>query len=527
MPYNGQAYRIPCQTGGWNYNPNTDLIPPESMVDCLNINLDKGGRTTRGGITEVNETPITDAPQIMGVFQFKKINGNTFIITTTADGKIQKDYATELKTGLGSDKYSSFLSYKDNLYICNGYDVPQIWDGAAGTTSNMTLIPTDWTGHNFPKGMIKHGKGASEKIWAWGFSSEPGAIYASETGSADFTDAKVTKFVIDTGDGNGIVGMCEYGDRLIALGKIRPYLIDDIEIDVANWGYDNAQWKAGTSHQRVVVETPNDIYAMSDEGEIYSIITAQTYGDYTQFSITRPAFIDNWIRENVDLSKIDQFHGVYDSVLRALKFFVIRKTQTKIDTVLVFFIDRQADAGWTKHQFSDVDFASCSSEIIVSAGIKKIYTGGHNGHVYCLEASTLSDNGLFYYSGFTLPELTFDNPRQAKRYDKGWMIIKPRGTETIKINLSVDGEYIVGGAILIDENGNEIGDENGDIFGGGSLLQWTITSTGKSDFLKMLGYSLGIVGNRIQAEIFNNSINEEFFISQIIFDFIPLELIVG
>ena len=524
MGYAGQTYRVPCDVGGWNFNPNTDLIKPESMVDCININLHRGGRETRGGILEVNSTPITNSVQIMGLFQFKKQSGSSYIVTGTTDGKIQKDYATVLKsTGLTAGKYFNFAAFKDNLYICNGYNVPQIWNGAAATTSDMTLIPADWTSNNFPKAMLKHGRGASERLWAYGCPSNPKTIYVSENGSADFTDAKVIKINIETGDGAGVVGMVEYGDRAIALGKTKPYLINDTELDTANWGYDDGQWEGGVAHERLIVKTPNDVMAMSEDGEIYSIITTQTYGDYVANSITRPNYIDRWIRDNIDLSKIAQFHGVYDPTLRAVKYFMVRKGQTQIDTVLVYFIDKGPEAGWVKHQYADTYFASCSAGVTVSTGIEKVYAGGYVGHVYQLDYSTATDDGLYFYSSFMIPELNFDNPRTQKRYDKGWMVIKPQGTETIRANLIVDGVYISGGALLIDENGNSIGDESGNVLTGGSVLEWSVTATEASDKLSNLGFNIGIIGKRIQAEFFNNTIGQKFFVSQILFDFVPLQ----
>src|SRR3990167_2981141 len=125
MPYRGETYRIPYLKGGWNTNLNTDLLPPETMIEAININLHRGGRETRGGVVKVNGTPITGAPQIMGMYQFRKKNGNTFIITCTSTGKIIKDYTTELKTGLTASMYPSFEVFDDKLYIFNGADRPQ------------------------------------------------------------------------------------------------------------------------------------------------------------------------------------------------------------------------------------------------------------------------------------------------------------------------------------------------------------------------------------------------------------------
>ena len=409
----------------------------------------------------MNGTVISGAPRIMGVFQFRKKNGNTFIVTGTADGKIQKDYSTVLKTGLTINKFYSFVVFEDNLYITNGADVPQVWDGVAGSTSDLALIPADWTGTNFPKRIVKHGRGVSERLWAFGCPNNLERIYASDTGAADFSDAKVVTIDIETGDGFGIVGMEEFGDRLIPIGKVRPYLIDDLDAAVANWGYDAAQWEGGVANERLLIKTPNDLIAMSEDGEIYSVITTQTTGDYRAISLTRPAFIHAWIKDNVDLSKIDDFHMIYDPVLRAIKVFVIRNGFTKVDTALVFFIDRPPEEAWVRHRLFSADFASASTVVRVSAGNWKAYVGGHTGFVYELESATATDDGSHYYSGFTTVDNPFDNPRVKKRYDNAWLVIRALGTEQIKTNIFVDGEAIVGGFLLVDENGNEIVDELG------------------------------------------------------------------
>ena len=335
--YRGETYRIPAIRGGWNANLNPDLIPAESMTEAVNINLHNGGRETRGGVTKVNAGAIAGTPRIMGVFQFRKKDGTTAIVTATADGKIQKDYSTVLKTGLTINKFSTFEVLNDTLYICNGANVPQTWDGVAASTSDLAAakVPSDWTGANHPIRFKKHGRGASERLWAYGVASQLQRTYASLTGTDDFKDATVVTIDIETGDGFGIVAMEEYGDRLIAIGKQRPYLIDDIDADSTKWGYDPAQWEGGVGNDRLLIKTPNDLIAMSEDGEIYSVITTQTTGDYRAVSLTRPAHIHTWIADNVDLTKIDDFHMVFDPVLRTIKVFVIRTGFSNVETVLV------------------------------------------------------------------------------------------------------------------------------------------------------------------------------------------------
>jgi hypothetical protein len=491
------------------------------MTDVENINLHRGGRETRGGVAKVNATAISGSPRIMGLFQFRKKNGNTFIVTGTADGKIQQNYA-ELKTGLATNAVFTFEVFNDTLYICNGVDRPQTWDGVAASTSNLTNIPTDWSGTNFPKRIVKHGRGAAEALWAFGVASQLGAVYASGTDTDNFSDAQVTKINIETGDGFGIVGMEEFGDRLIAMGKQRPYLIDDLDASRANWGYDAAQWEGGVGNDRLLVKTPNDLIAMSEDGEIYSVITTQTVGDYRAASIVRPAHIHTWIKDNVDLSRIDDFHMIYDSVLRAIKVFVVRNGQTKVDTVLVFFIDRPPEEAWSKHRFSSVDFASASTLARVSAGNWKVYVGGHVGHVYELESTVATDDGLYYYSGFTTIANTFDNPRIRKQYDTAWLVLKPQGNEEIKSNITVDCQAITSEFFLVDELGNFVVDELGNFVVGVEQAPFTILLTGASSCLVNKNHSIGLLGTRIKQEVFNNATGERMFVAQIMYDHIPL-----
>lgn len=519
--YIGETIAVPS-IDGWNANLNIDLIPPSNVTDIINMNLHKGGRNTRGGVSKVNSTAITNTVQLMGGYQFRLKNKNEFILTATADGKIQKDYVTELKTSLTLDVYSMFETFEDKAYICNGADRPQTWDGTATGTTQISGIPSDWTGTNWPKHIIKHGKGISESLWAYGCSLNPESIYVSQNGTDNFADGQVQKIPIDTKDGFGIVAGMEFGDKFFAFGKRKTYVIDDSSTTRSNWGYNDVQWEGGAAHERAVCKTPNDLIIFDENLELYSITTTQAYGDYKAASLTRPAFINVWIANNVDKSQINKFHIVYDDDIRAIKWFVVRNGQTRADTALVFFIDKGVANGWTRHLYASVNFASCSFPVRVSAANWKIYTGGHNGNVFQLETTTFNDDGVKYYNGYTTPYLGFENARISKNYFNGWLVLVPQGTETVKGKVSVDGNSILGGYPLVDENGVNITDENGNEIFGNSEETFTVIASASST-LQNLVYPIRKNGNRIRTEVYNETINESFFISQQLFDFEYLE----
>ena len=521
--YRGDTYRIPGLRGGWNANPNIDLIPPEAMVEALNINLHRGGRETRGGATKVHATAITTAPRTMGLVQFRKKNGTTSIVTAMADGTIWANYTTLLKSGLTANKVTHFTVFEDTLYICNGADRPQTWDGTAAATSDLTNIPTDWTGTNFPKQMIVHGRGVSRRLWAYGCPTDPEKIYASATGGDDFSDANVTTLVIETGDGYGVVALVEFGNRLIPIGRTRAYLVDDSDPSSANWGYEAAQWDGGVASERLVVRTPNDVVVMGQDGDIYSIIATQATGDYAAVSLARPAHIHVWIEDNVDREVLPtDGHAVYDPELRACKFFVVRRGETQADTALVFFIDRPAEEAWTRHLYASADLASASTVVRQETGAPHVYVGGHDGFVRRLEdPDSVLDDGAAYRNGFTIPELRFDDPRGLKRYDRGWLVMQRQGAESVDVNLYVDGVAVADSYAVVDESDNAVVDEDDNAISGVVLRDFTVTPSG-SGRLTNESYAIGIVGTRLQADIYGRVDGERFFISQLMFDHMPL-----
>lgn len=631
MPYLGLTYKVPL-IGGWNNNPNLDLIPPSDFVDISNVNLHNGGVEPRGGCEKVIETPITDAPQVMGIYQFTKENGNSFIMTGTADGKIQKDYTTELKTGLTNDLDIFFETFFDKLYISNGTDISQEWDGvksytndigtptactaalagagagnvengthsykitfvtasgessggvksnvitvvdkasdgqvsltgiptgpssvtsrkiyrtAAGDTgnhklvaeitdnttttytdntadgslgadspsANLALVPSDWAGA-YPKHFIIHGRGSSQRLWAYGCSAYPNKVYVGASGEFDFSDANVITIEILTGHGDGIVGAVEFGERLFVCSKKKTYIIEDTALTTADWGYTAAQWEGGAYSQKLIIKTPTDIIFITEDLEVVSVKAVMQYGDYIASSISRPAFIHTWIADNVDAADIDKFHAIYDPELRAVKIFVMHTAlKTQLDTALMFYIDT---ARWTKHLYSVGQ--SCSALVNVSTAVWKVYTGGYAGYIYSLESAVLRDAGAIYESSFKTPAYAFDNPRTHKRFDKIWLVLKPIAFETIKAIISIDGRNMSGGFYVVDENGNYLGDENGNYIVSEPTDPWSITVEGAEDVLENYDYFLGSTGIRIQV-IFYNEDGYKYFLSQILFDFTDL-----
>lgn len=506
MGYRGKTYQIPCDRGGLNYNQNTDKIPPESVVSpSRNINYHEGGKRKRGGTAKVNGTAISGAPRLMGGFDFQ-LSASSFQVVLGNDGGLYKNSTTTIKTGMSTTNKPSFEVFGSELYVCDGDTTPQTWDGSAAGTSNLTDPNADWTGSNQPFQVIAHGKGASRRLWMLYGSA---VYYSVLADGKDFNGGTSGKITIDTGDAIGLVGGIEFQDRLIVFSRTKAFIIDDTDASTSNWGYEQAAWSGGVAHWRLIVKTPNDLVLMAEDGEIYSIAAAQDYGDYKRASLARPAFIDNYIRENVKLSSIDDFHAVYDPGLRAILFSVIRSGQTQVDTALVYFIDRPPEEAWAIHDNQNTASgykASCSFLVRASAGSYLIYTGDYSGFIWKLNQATRSDDGNAYYGGLKTPNLAFDNPRLRKHYRRAYIIAKTQGSYNLQVNVWVDGVVQTATTVSLSGTGGVLDTDLLDSF-----------VLGGTEFLDR-AFDLGYYGRRIQLELYNSGAGQDFFISQILID---------
>lgn len=458
MSYTGETLTISCNEGGLTGNRNTSLVDPHDMVNgTMNINIHEGVRTKRGGTSRIT-AEIESGAQIWGLFDYLKPAGTQYIVFATS-GKIYKNATTTIKTGWTASQRVWFNQFDGELYAFNGSDDPGKWDGTTWTDLD-TDIPTDW-GTSKPKYAITHGRGNSLRQWAFGCGSTPYTIYVSPSGDGDdFSDANVTTLKVDTEDGYGIVGGVTYIDQLIVFGRKRSYVIDDSDTNTSNWGYVESPWKGGAAHQRLIIPTPNDIVVVDENLEIYSFTAAQEYGDYKVASISRPAFMHNWIRDNVREAYIAHFHGIYDPVLRAVKIFVVRNGETTIDTALVYFLDRGPKAGWMIHNntnYASGYNASCSALIYVGAGDYQIYTGDYSGYIWGLENSTKSDNSNDFISKYLTGNLDLGNPRIKKHFRRGKLIVDPQGTETISVRVWIDDTEIDTATVWAKETSITVG----------------------------------------------------------------------
>lgn len=439
---------IPLEQSGFTHNPNTDLVPGYMFVEpTRNVETYNGFVEPRRGSAKVNTVAITAAPKGMGGFDFRTNAGTQYIVTAWKSGKVYKDSTNTIIAGMSTSNYFSFetfdVSGTNKLFIADGAVKPQVWDGSSPTTADITSVASDWTGSNFPQQLVRRQQGFSSTMIAIGFSTTKKNFWVSKADDAnDFSDANSTKMKCDTGDGYGPVSGMEVGDRFFIAGKSRMFYLDDSSATRTDWQLVPAPFIGGVAHFRLWCRADNNVYAMSEDMVFYQVETATEYGDYRKANLMKAAFMDRWVRENVDASYIADFHMNFDPVSRAIFIWVVRRGKTTANTALVYYVDRDPATAWQIHEAPNTasGYAAASSFLVrYAAGDYRLYTQDASGFIWRLGETTRSDDGNGYYSGFKLAPNTFGKDGAVKHIPRLFVVAKPSGTATLNINWSVDG----------------------------------------------------------------------------------------
>jgi len=450
MGYVGNTLSIAFNTnhkfGGFSDNPNREELPPHMLVDASkNVTLHEGGYRKRGGTIPVG-TQISGSPQIIGYYDFVQLDGTQFEITAATDGKVYKNDVDTIAINLSTTNYHDFATIGDTLLSVDGSKSMRYWVGT-GSSAPVTNPPSDWAIDNsFPQQVVIHGRGLAQRAWTWTKKNKIfGCKKTSGTTSSDPLEWRTTdggfalKFESRLGD--GLTAIYEFGDRLFLFTNRNTYLLEDSSTTEAEWGIEQAPYVGGAAHWRLISIVDNDLFCMMDDGNVYSVKRAQFTGDYKSASITKPFFLDRYIKDNIDLTQIEKFHMGFDPVERTLKIWMVRKLQTKADLCFPYYpelkkwgtpyINTNGDSGFK---------ASVNTLVKVGTGDYRLRTGDYSGRRWDLNLDSKWDNETVNYRAqIQLPEVFGNSTRAEKNFKR--VIIKgiPTTTDDITLNWSIDG----------------------------------------------------------------------------------------
>jgi hypothetical protein len=510
MAYNGTSNKVSCASGGLTGANNTDTIDASMMVEpSRNIIYERMGRRKRGGTAHLYANAFTGTPGILGLSKVRFEDTTTFLLAATNGGKVYKNDADTIATGLGTTLPYCFEYAGNKVFFCDGVNIPRVWPGT-GSAAAISEPATDFT--NFPVFQIVLRRvGLAQRL----VCLNKHGIYMSKAYTlASDLELFITSaqyIPIDAGsDGKGPQGMMEIGDQLVVFGKQKAYRLDDSDTDPSNWSISPAQWNGGVGNWRLLVKTPNDVIAMMDDGDIYSIEAVETYGDYKLASLVRGCWMYDWIRENVDLSKISLFHGVYDPVIRAVRYFVVRQGSTVPDLCLCYYIDREPTEAWMiEDNQTNPSGHTCLSSTVYSSstGSYDVLTGDNAGFIWKFNQANRNDNSLGYYGGFKTPPDAFGDSRISKLFNMFHVVTDALGGYDLQLRVWVD-EILIGTLMSVDLTGSFV-----------LLDDFTLDDDylGESEIIQK-SFKIGKIGQRIQFELYNDGADEDFFVTSFMTD---------
>lgn len=502
MGIKANPYRIGLSDSGYTYNRNYELLPDNTLIEpSRNNNFHNGGLEKRGGTIVVYEPSVTNTGR--GGFDFRTDDGNQYMIYAKSNGSVYYNSDSNvIASGMSVSNNFHFSQYDNDLYICDGANVPKYWTGSGSATA--VTPATDWATFGQPFQILQHSQGANRRNWA----ITKYGVYASKNNTGnDFADATV-QFIPVYSKG-GLVGGYEFNGEIFVFSKTQVFRIDDTDVDSTNWGYQEAIWEGGAAHWRLIVKAANQVYVMTEDAQIYTISSVFSSADYEISSVTRPAFVDRFLREKASISNIEKWHCSYDRKLRAIKWFV-QISGSNNNSALVYFIDKDPNIAWSIHDNTSYNSgysASCSFEYRKSTGVWKIRTIDHNGKIWELEDSSRSDDGNPYTGNFKFKPWDFGNPIMWKYFRK--IIVRARSDSNVTFTVRT---WV---------NNVRRNDETLNISGSGATYDTAVFDTDvyADDNQSFEPLDLKTSGFNIQFEFVNSVAEQDYFISELVIPF--------
>lgn len=510
--FDGDRYKLTFN-GSFNGNEDLQAVPGgDFALGSRNIDTHNGGAEKRGGTQRVGSQITSSLKSLGGGILIKRVSGGSRSIHTywAGDNGVLYRNGSSIETGRSTSAKTHFTAIDDAMFICNGASIPRVDTGSS--IANISGANADWTGSTHPKKIILHAKNASRRAVAWGVAGRENTLYLSSQGAFQTFTGGTSLQVEFTGikDGYGIIDCVSKDGTLFVFGKSQTFILYDDDASTANWGHYPASFKGGAHDPWLTCVVNNEIFVMNTEGDLYEVNAAEQLRDYKQASVIEPFFIHNYIRSEIDLTKIDQFFMYYDPIIKGLRIFMVRIGQTTVDTCITYLVNQKK---WMPpHDAQDNPTASgfkasAAYEAETAAGVKKLYTQDYSGYTWELSSTTKTDNGNAYKFETFSGSLDFDLAGEEKRYVYGDLHYKSRGDYQISVIWFIDEVQQTSRTISLAASSAVLG----------SFILDT-------DTLAVVGvtsreFETGQVGERMRVSIMNNGAGHDFLLSHIIFPF--------
>jgi hypothetical protein len=525
LPSRYLVAEIPTGNLGLNGSNNEAQLPPGTLVAANSISFAEGGFVKEGGSAKFNTTAVTGSPDIVGGHDWFPIEGSQRVIIATNDGRILRATTSgsatgvfsNIATGLTSPQSTVFvaagseaLGQNRKLFLFNGGNSPRYIDGDAVTLATMANPAADWS--DTVTGAPTFGANHLGRLWVGGNANDPHRIYYSTASShVVYTTTGAGSFPIYPGEGQKLVGAISFKGHLFCWKFPRGvYYIDSTDASIANWRVDRLSDTIGMAGPHAFAIVDSDIVFLDASGQFQSVSNLDQT-TRTTANISNVAEMGQWVRDNLDLSKLSQARMVFYANRREIHCAVtgIGSQENNLRIIL----DYNSPNG-VRFRTSDKDTAVAMWMKQDSNSIDRPTIGDDAGFVWNIDQATKSKDGVGYEGLARTPymDLSFLDPSLGtvnKNFQWLEMVVNPTGNFDVNATIYIDGTATETVTFNMGTTGAALGSFtlDTDQLGGGTVLNRK---------RRIHGF-----GRRIAIEVKNSGAAEDFNISRMYLHFTP------
>lgn len=326
------------------------------------------------------------------------------------------------------------------LFYFSGRDAVRVLNGDTFAGATISTPPADWTGANQPV----NGLWYSNRLAGWGNQNDPHRVYVGDAdNNENFTSASSASFRVYSSIGdrvwcglpfNGVVFFWKY-PRGIA------YLCDNTDQPI-DWCIRLKTSAIGCAPSPyAALSIDDDVLFMAADGSFHLLSAVDTLGGTRASDLSYALGLADWLRTNVNLSRLDLVQSVWYQHKKLAIFAVPAAGSLTNNLVLKFDFGGAADEP-VKFSYSRRDAAGAVAARRDTATVERPVTGEAN-FVYLQEQAARSKDAAGYVGLFQTPHLDFSHVAgelrgKRKNFRELEMVMDPVAAGTLTVDVYVD-----------------------------------------------------------------------------------------
>ena len=330
MPYTGITATIPGGAGGFNPVDNPAIVPMTDLLEAENVIIEDGTWHKLHGVmawaVDLPGTPPNNC--VDSLMEWHPTLDTQCMASACRTGYLYKsDEATgdlgytclNTVSPVTTTQRSQWIVAGQEtagnppiLVFVNGYNSPGVVQGTEDTMYAMENPSTDWsgTGYGPVSGLIHRGR-----LVGVGGKNAPHRIWFSL--ASDHEDFTTTPTTVDIGPGIGrrlVAGVSFQGRLFLWKWPRGIFWLDDSDPTPANWVVHQKTRALGCAFTpNAVLPIDDDVMFLSPDGTFHllSAITGDELSGVRASSISNALNLDDWIKANIDLTKLNYVSSVW------------------------------------------------------------------------------------------------------------------------------------------------------------------------------------------------------------------------